>query len=886
MVSFLKGRRREDDSVVAVDSNGRNVTAALEALVARAEAAANDLRSLAPLLERAAEFEALRDRCSEVERQVEGLERVGSQLAMAEEQVERVIKTQNATETRLAHAGEHVERIQGQMAGLSDKVETALLIREQVESFLSLQGPLAELKTDADSLRGQLNEAAENVTRMRTQHDDALTAHRHTTSRLENFDKDFQAARSNLEDMMRRVQSVERSLEPINHASTAIPDVQHQLAVLKALADQVAQKTTMLEQEREAVDRAATQIAQLTRMDRELDAWLRRQEEQIRRFGPIEAKLTEVKTIQDKVLSRTEELQGTSQKIEEAQQSARQALTDLREQMRKSSEGFELEHRGLHAVSERIGDLRNAVKECEARLAVLDAASQGTTAVQAQVKNVGEQIADLSKEVTALSQEAIRASSLRQDVSRLDNMATELASRMRRLDEIRPGVEQAVDQLSTLKGTRELLADGLEQMRTAAEEMTRLRETHGETQAWLANADVWTRKVQTQVKELSGLEPTVERIRSEVEQVRGAMEQIESRREMLEEVHRNLADVGSVSTELKDRTDGLKTRMEAAETRFGQLARQAEGAQRLSDAISVVTSSVGEAERRMGLVDESVRGMESRTQQINQVEERIRLLGQELEQRQGALDKATEHLTRASALRREAAEAAQRMEEVTRTIGATLAQAEERSGNLQQVSGELEARAGALKHIDRQLSHFEELLEKWESAQAQAAKGLEQTLARQAGVEAIEAQVKHVFDLAERTVTDVQTIGSARREIEETRNMLQATQDQFKTTEETLKGFESRKRQLERAEQRLARAEALALGIRATVESLMAQKTVVDHAMESAGALGFQMKQAEALIGALRRERDLACDLKAAVASLEEDEAPAQEGNGKRSKSE
>ncbi len=107
-------------------------------------------------------------------------------------------------------------------------------------------------------------------------------------------------------------------------------------------------------------------------------------------------------------------------------------------------------------------------------------------------------------------------------------MATELASRMRRLDEIRPGVEQAVEQLSTLKGTRELLADGLEQMRSAADEMSRLRETHGETQAWLANADVWTRKVQSQVKELSGLEPTVERIRVEVEVVKGSMVQIES----------------------------------------------------------------------------------------------------------------------------------------------------------------------------------------------------------------------------------------------------------------------------------------------------------------------------------------------------------------------
>jgi chromosome segregation ATPase len=799
MVSFLKGRRREDDSVVAVDSSGRNVTAALEALVARAEAAANDLRSLAPILERTSELDGLRERCADIERQVAGLDRLSSQLIMAEEQVERVIKTQNATETRIAHAGEDVERLQGQMSGLSDKVETALLLREQVESFLSLQGPLAALRTDADTLRTQLSELAEGVARMRTQHDDALTAHRHTTSRLENFDQDFQAATGKLEDVVRRVQSVERQMEPINQASTAIPDVQHQLAVLKALADQVAQKTTMLEQEREAVDRAATQIAQLTRMDRELDAWLRRQEEQIRRFGPIEAKITEVKTIQDKVLSRTEELQATSQKIEDAHQSARQALTDLKEQMRKSSEGFELEHRSLHAVSERIADLRKAVKECETRLGELDAATQGTAAVQTQVRNVGEQITDLSKEVVALSQEAARSSSLRQDVARLDSMATDLTGRMRRLDEIRPGVEQAVEQLTTLKGTRELLTDGLEQMRVAYEEMSRIRESHGETQAWLANADVWTRKVQSQVKELSGLEPVVERIRLEVDQVKASMEQIETGREMVQQVHTSLLEVGSMNNELRERTDGLRSRMEAAEARFGQLAKQAEGAQRLSDTISVVTSSVQDAERRMGSVDESVRALESRTQQIDQVEERIRLLGQELEQRQGALDKATEHLSRASALRKEAAEAAQRMEDVTRTVGATLGQAQEQASGLQRLAGELETRAGALKSIDRQLAHFEELLSKWESAQSEAAKALEQTLARQAGVEAIEAQVKHVFDLAERTIEDVQTIGSARREVEETRAMLQATQDQFKTTEETLKGFESRKRQLERA---------------------------------------------------------------------------------------
>ena len=311
---------------------------------------------------------------------------------------------------------------------------------------------------------------------MRAQHDDALTAHRHTTIPARGH-RPGAPGRHRPAGRRRPPGAGRRALAGAGQPGhpPAIPDVQHQLAVLKALADQLAQKTTSLEQQREAVDRAATQISKLTVMDRELDAWLRRQEEQIRRFGPIEAKIAEVQALAGEGHGPDRGAAGRpSRSRGRRSRRARQALTDLREQMRKSSEGFELENRGLHAVSERVADLRDAVKECEARFAVLDAASQGAAAVQARCEASASRRRALARSWRALPRRRGGSALMRERRGAArDAWPATLAERMRRIEELRPELDEAVRQLATLKGTHEMMADGLEQMRVAYEEMTR-----------------------------------------------------------------------------------------------------------------------------------------------------------------------------------------------------------------------------------------------------------------------------------------------------------------------------------------------------------------------------------------------------------------------------
>jgi hypothetical protein len=67
------------------------------------------------------------------------------------------------------------------------------------------------------------------------------------------------------------------------------------------------------------------------------------------------------------------------------------------------------------------------------------------------------------------------------------------------------------------------------------------------------------------------------------------------------------------------------------------------------------------------------------------------------------------------------------------------------------------------------------------------------------------------------------------------------------------------------AEERMARLDALLSDIQGSLETVRSQKAVVDAVLERAGQLSFQAKEAEALIDALRQERDVAVRVLEAV---------------------
>ena len=836
----------------------------LEPLVTRAERALELLQALSSS-EPMTRLDALAERLSALDQRLSAAERLTNELAAAEKRADEL---KAASE----QIGTAVERVRAGAEGLGAKLDAALGLREQLDRAAAVQQQLVGMRGQTDAFMAEMRDITGNIARLRTVHDDVLNAHKHATARLDLIDQRHQTVDTKMANVEQRAVSAQQALDAALRLASGLPDAQHQLAVLKVTADQVTQKMAILEQHRDALDRVTTQAANIVGLRAELDQAARRQEDHARTLSTVEEKLGELLAAHAPVVARCEEISNTQRRLEEVEREATRSLDNLREEMRASTERFELETKTLDAVSERIADLRGGVTNCEQRLTTMDDTARRVGEIEGNTRAVAAQLATVIEDVTRISGQAERLRAVRDDVGELDGTLKEIQERVQRVEAARPTVNEVATELGKLQGAHEAVRDGLEQIRVANAEMTGLRDRQAETNAWLGDADQKMADLRGQVVELESSRPSVERLRGEVEHLTASLGVVEARAEAVETLHRRVGELESLLDQLASRSETAGQQMDAAEARFTELSRQAGEAQRVSATISTVTATVDGAERRLQTISGALEGLEARAKELEGLGERVRIIGTDLEQRQAALERASEHLARASEARREAAEGAQQLEDLSRNMAAQLTTSENRATTIGALANELDGRVASFGDLEQRITRFETILSRWEVAQTNATRSLEQISGRQAMLDAIEGQIRHVSEIAEQTAEGVRSIAAARREVEETRSFLETTKSQLESATEGMQDFDDRRRQVEELERRLVRAEALAGDVRSTIETIAAQRSLVDQVLERSGTLAFQMKQAEALADALRNECALATQLRTAMGGARRDE--------------
>jgi methyl-accepting chemotaxis protein len=636
----------------------------LEPLVTRAERALELLQALSSS-EPMARLDALAERLSALDQRLVSTERLTTELGAAQKRADEL---KAANEQMAAE----IERVRTSAATLGTKLDAALGLREQLDRAAAVQQQLVGMRGQTDAFMAEMRDITGNIARLRTVHDDVLNAHKHATARLDLIDQRHQTVDTKMVNIEQRAVSAQQALDAALRLAAGVPDAQHQLAVLKVTADQVTQKMAILEQHRDALDRVTTQAANIVGLRAELDQAARRQEEHARTLSTVEEKLGELQAAHAPVVARCEEIANTQHRLEEAEREATRTLDNLREEMKASTERFELETRTLDAVSERIADLRGGVGNCEQRLTTMDDTARRVAEVEGNTRAVATQLATVIEDVTRISSQAERLRAVRDDVGELDRTLSEMRERFNHVDSARAMVSEVATELGELRGAHEALRDGLEQMRVAHDEMTRLRDRQAETDAWLGDADQKMAALRGQVVELESSRPAVETLRGEVEHLSASLGAVESRAHVVETLHQRMGELETLLEQLSSRSETTGQRMDAAEARFTELSRQAGEAQRVSATIGTVAATVDGAERRIQTISGTLEGLETRAKDLEGLGERVRIIGTDLEQRQAALDRASEHLARASESRREAAEAAQQLEDLSRNMTAQL----------------------------------------------------------------------------------------------------------------------------------------------------------------------------------------------------------------------
>ncbi len=347
------------------------------------------------------------------------------------------------------------------------------------------------------------------------------------------------------------------------------------------------------------------------------------------------------------------------------------------------------------------------------------------------------------------------------DAERLAQMVAQMTQRVAGLGETQPAVDAALRDFASLKGTHEAVKDALERMRVAEGEIGRVREAQAGTKTWLSDVTESVEALRGELAAVDDMKPTVESVRRDADRLSQAMAQIESRRELVEQLNTRLSDLTAAAAQLDERTGGLVARMDATDQQFQAVAAHAEEAARIEKLVPTVIGTVDGAERRMRQMDAALRALEARARSLEAFADETRALGRELERRRAVLDSATEHLERASQLRAEAASIAQQLEERAGQLNGALTGATDRTAALTTTLDDLESRAGNLRFVHKRMAEFEERLAKWHATEEQLMRALEQTAQRQATVDALQADLYRLFEVAERAVDHVRSLAGA-----------------------------------------------------------------------------------------------------------------------------
>src|SRR5258705_11621118 len=474
---------------------------------------------------------------AELQSRIKSLERLVPVLATLDEQTEHVSKTQRRTETQLTQNSENAKELRVEIDELRGVLEQALALKNDVAGFLELGGGFKALRMDADTLSGAVRELTQGFDQVRARQEELRKTSEAVATRFSAFEDRQQGAQRSVAETESRAATVGQTLKELTQAAAEAAQTKRQLTTLKTLADGVTAKVTALEQQRDVVDRATSEVGKLHELMGEVDAKIRRHEASAKGLGELESKVGELKDLHAEVLARSTEITANHTAVKQADDELRARLGALRDDVQRAVKRFELDNQGLDAVGQRIVDLRGSLTAMEGRFKSLEESSRGITDVRSKADGLATQLESIAESVALLGTQAERVRTMETSTGRLGTTVEEMAQRVTQLEKAHPGVQAALQDVAMLRGTHESVRGALEQVEGAADEMARVLEQQSGTKASLSSVTEQIKGLRVELTAIEELKPTAESVRGEAAHMSQAIGRIEARSTVMAHLH-------------------------------------------------------------------------------------------------------------------------------------------------------------------------------------------------------------------------------------------------------------------------------------------------------------------------------------------------------------
>src|SRR5256886_2210424 len=402
---------------------------------------------------------------AELQGRVKALERLVPVLATLDEQTEGVSRTQRRTETQVEHTAEEVKTLRTEIEQLRATFDAALALKGDLTSLLESAGGLKSLRADADTLTGQVRDLSNTFDRARQRQDELNRVGEAAAARLHALEERQQQVQGSVGAAQTRVTGLEEGFAHLTQAAADAADTKRQLGTLKALADYVTQKVAVLEQQRDVVDRALGQATQLDDVMRDIDAKIRTHEANAKSLGALETRVTELHALHGDLLAQSRDVSTRHEQISQTDRELQGRLNELRDEVQRTVQRFELENQGLDAVGQRIAELRGTLTDMETRCRTLDESARTIGDVRSHADGLETRLAGMEGMKPAVE-------SVRRDAGRLSHTMAQIEGRMTQTDAAVTALEARARSLDPLAEQTRALGRELERQQVVLDSAT------------------------------------------------------------------------------------------------------------------------------------------------------------------------------------------------------------------------------------------------------------------------------------------------------------------------------------------------------------------------------------------------------------------------------